>query len=553
MTGIKGVSLYPVSYICSTVSEFTDKSATTKNVLSSLTAILFFVREAPQELLKGVVRLQNYTLLRDAARALQSIADNVNPYVLEQLSRIQATLNFLEPAKDLLTFTEFFTYVTERSAVDYESKTENKKWSLAFKLAYSTLETALLIPNKYKLIDLGYLCGKIGSIHSFLRIITPVTLKLTSNIFIVCDAVFGIKAANEDIKKANETLTKNNLKHKNIQVLSRATYTELTSIEEPSGFNPKQLDELRAKRGAFNALSKAAESGFEDKANSLIKVYRELLLLKSKELDLIEDIKVNGNSDLCDSNLKINENAQSLLFEKITRKVSFHEIITNNDIQRYAAKLCKNQMIQEFFGNGKKFEGVGQVIVGKISQVVEEEDIRNKDLYRNLKNIIKDFPVEGTEDELSLKKHVINFKGSLDLLDAAFNNGGLRLNLEPLISEENKEKVFKEVLCHKSSEQSRKINASKLTIERSNRTRNYNFVKIAIVASVTLGMVMVHSLPVLALAYLPALADVETFAWLSGLAIFIFGLRRTVYEIHFWKEIPGLQEKHETNLLARHL
>jgi hypothetical protein len=511
---LNGIVNNPMGWISNRVATLSETTEGVKNTLSTLTSGLLVVKNTPVELIKLVERCEAVILLKDFSVYLKQVVDRINPVMLNAMPSVNGVLSSLESAKDCLTFLEFFSYVRDSGAKDLKDKTFAKQANLACKLGFSSLETFLLIPNKFKWIDLGKLCESVGIYSPLANLTITNFFKLTSSTFIVASSVFGIWSANQDINKANEALGKN---------LDRKIY--LKKLEGP---NTSEI-----LREHFKIQTEEEDTVKKEKSSKLVKAYKDILRLSGEVKSLnnqMNDLKAGSknndgkvtklNNELEDP-IKGKKVTLKAAQEKACRIVALYSAANGTNLSEDALRVVKNEFIYTSIKDNL------HKIQSQQKRTILEQ-LLAKDSPPDFSAVLKAAKnsESQSEDDQFLKNLTEKTSSYHSLLVEA--------------TKVRRNDAIKHTVDYKNYKVSQNNVGNESIITKSQWTRMYEISKIAIVVFVTLSTILIPAslAPALVISYA---ASVATATWGSGLAICLLGGIRTVHTIFFWtdpKKLP---------------
>lgn len=499
----------PVKWVSHKVADGNDKTATAKNFLSSMTSACLFILFMPKELAKQAERFQAVEILKGVAGPFQHVVDKINPIVTNALPSVKTVFGTLEVTKDYLTYLELYGYVRDLDAPDLPQKTFAKKANLGCKLGFSFIETVILLPRKFNWYDLVS--------YSPVSFITSVTLKIGSSTLVMASSLFAIWGAEQDKEKAQKSTAKNDDRLLKLDAIRKATgevqVTDLVKTYLSGRINSEQ--KIKATTDKLMRLC----VGLDRIEDEIATISNRIKSLPINETDQVKEL--SEKLEKLKKNIPVNQ-------EKIHRTIYFHKVATGFDLGK---ELLENIEKEWILSNNLTLKGVcGNSTYTTLTQ------ISNHKTADQMKSILHTAKKSGTKAEFkaieemenALKTHMEKKKR---FLDSGINGYS--------------ENAVKHIIDYKIRKFSGEIEFNDAKIEKANKAQNYEISKIAIVASVTLGLLIAQGMaPALLVAYGTA---IETATWYSGLAICITGLQRTIYETFYWKE-PDQNARPTTNL-----
>jgi hypothetical protein len=199
-----------ISNVIRPINIIAEKTASLRNTAGALASLLRFVLDAPN-VLKKISETYTWaeTIVGKAGEIVQKIIEIVQKIIPVSLLAFK---NSLQSAKDFLTVFEIFSNIEEAARLKVNEYWA-KKVNVACKLFYSSLDF-VLISSKFQWIDLGGFCNTIGSISPYLSIISPLSIGIVKDVFVIGAASFALaNAANTtnnahlEIKKSAKRIT----------------------------------------------------------------------------------------------------------------------------------------------------------------------------------------------------------------------------------------------------------------------------------------------------------------------------------------------------------
>jgi hypothetical protein len=203
MNGVSGIYHSTVDAIhwgSDTIAKLTDKVVTTRNSLASLISGLIFFEKLGPFIQQLPNHIQNYV-----PAAVTQTLESLAPYAETLKSAIPTLAKYrfrLEIAKDFMTLVALFEPIVELTTKEFWEKSGVAKIANRIcKVVYGTIETFLIIPNKWNWIDLGAICNSIGNSW-----ITYTNLVIFKDLWVLGASSFGLYVASQDWKEAHSKI-----------------------------------------------------------------------------------------------------------------------------------------------------------------------------------------------------------------------------------------------------------------------------------------------------------------------------------------------------------
>lgn len=468
--------------------------------------------------------IETYETLVNTVRSGKSILDFIGDspkYLSEYISSFNwSVVEHAEPfsavlgnAKDFLTFIEVFIRFrklregwnkAEALAADKIKAIIAKNTSMCLQLGQKLIESALLIPNSWKLYDLAAACTKIGTWTGF-TYATVERIFIVRELFVLGASSLAIYATTCDLRKhewdrarkwmrvaGNESLPGDSDR---LQVKGLSQIVELI---KQAKLGEENLDENII--GSISGFQGARRKRGGKEQLPYGELLDKLVTLKSEQVNLSEKIMQSDPSPTMNKLQKEFENLGKEI-EKIQGQY-LHRLFLEVDLNILTETKSQQKALEEY---QQIFNEHFEERLEEIQEIVDATESSEEDVERAKR---EKFIISNLKQELELKVSSISTLSSYDRL----------------------EKIF----TYKWKKDDVQIENSIMHARKAIWARRFDISKVAIV-TLGLGLMACGSIPVLA----PFAFSIGACSWFTLLGVGVVGMIRT-WNLAFYSEAIAL-------------